>query len=119
MMRRLQSRRYVWAGLALWFLAVAAGWAAMIWPPAIFAMSILLVVSLVLVAANLRPAKDTQERREPALRHPIPAPSVAPREATPYRYPLLRPEDEAEVERLYQRLKTVGRLDSMSSTDEM
>jgi hypothetical protein len=27
------------------------------------------------------------------------------------RYKLLRPEDEAEVERLYQRLKTVGHLD--------
>ena len=44
MMRRIQSRRYVWAGLALWFLAVAAGWWALIWPPAIFAMSVLLVV---------------------------------------------------------------------------
>lgn len=30
------------------------------------------------------------------------------------RYPILRPEDEAEVERLYQRLKTVGRLDQRS-----
>lgn len=27
------------------------------------------------------------------------------------RYPLLRPEDEEEVERLFQRLKTAGRLD--------
>jgi len=34
------------------------------------------------------------------------------------RYPLLRPEDEAEVERLYQRLKTVGRLDPKNSPDE-
>jgi hypothetical protein len=34
------------------------------------------------------------------------------------RYPVLRPEDEAEVERLYQRLKTVGRLDRKDSTDE-
>lgn len=30
------------------------------------------------------------------------------------RYRLLRPEDEAEVERLYQKLKTVGRLDAKS-----
>ncbi len=30
------------------------------------------------------------------------------------KYPLLRPQDEAEVERLYQRLKTVGRLDPKS-----
>jgi len=118
-MRRLRSRRFVWAGLALWFLAVAAGWGAMIWPPAIFAMSVLLVVSLVLVLAGLRPAKDAHERREPATRHQMPAPSVERRESTPYRYPLLLPEDEAEVERLYQRLKTVGRLDSKSSADEM
>src|SRR6266699_2982866 len=34
------------------------------------------------------------------------------------RYRLLRPEDEAEVERLYQRLKTVGHLDQKNSTDE-
>lgn len=27
------------------------------------------------------------------------------------RYPLLRPEDEADIERLYQKLKAVGRLD--------
>jgi hypothetical protein len=32
------------------------------------------------------------------------------------RYRILRPEDEAEVERLYQRLKTVGNLDK--NTDE-
>jgi hypothetical protein len=34
------------------------------------------------------------------------------------RPPLLRPDDEAEVERLYQRLKTVGRLDRKDSADE-
>ena len=33
------------------------------------------------------------------------------------RYRVLRPEDEAEVERLYQRLKTVGNLDQ-KNTDE-
>ncbi len=31
---------------------------------------------------------------------------------------ILRPEDEAEVERLYQRLKTVGHLDPKSHNDE-
>jgi hypothetical protein len=36
---------------------------------------------------------------------------------SPY-YPLLRPEDEADVERLYQRLRTVGRLDPKNSADE-
>ena len=34
------------------------------------------------------------------------------------RYQLLRVEDEAEVERLYQRLKTVGHLDPKSSPDD-
>lgn len=34
------------------------------------------------------------------------------------RYRLLRAEDEAEVERLYQRLKTVGHLDPKNSGDE-
>jgi hypothetical protein len=34
------------------------------------------------------------------------------------RCPLLRAEDEAEVERLYQRLKAVGHLDQKSSADE-
>jgi hypothetical protein len=36
----------------------------------------------------------------------------------PTRYRILRPEDEAEVERLYQRLKTVGNLDQKNSADE-
>ena len=34
------------------------------------------------------------------------------------RYRILRPDDEAEVERLYQRLKTVGNLDQKTSPDE-
>lgn len=34
------------------------------------------------------------------------------------RYPLLRPDDEEEVERLFQRLKTVGHLDPKNSSDE-
>jgi hypothetical protein len=38
--------------------------------------------------------------------------------ASPPRYRLLRPEDEAEVERLYQRLKSVGRLDHRTSSEE-
>jgi hypothetical protein len=39
--------------------------------------------------------------------------------AAPPRYRILKPEDEAEVEWLYQRLKTVGHLDrKKNSTDE-
>jgi hypothetical protein len=34
------------------------------------------------------------------------------------RYRVLRPEDEAEVERLYQRLKTVGNLDQKNSDEK-
>lgn len=45
---------------------------------------------------------------QPGAERPQPAP----------RYRILRPEDEAEVERLYQRLKTVGNLDQKNSTDE-
>jgi hypothetical protein len=40
------------------------------------------------------------------------------KQVTAPRYRILRPEDEAEVERLYQRLKTVGNLDQKNSTDE-
>lgn len=38
-------------------------------------------------------------------------PLADPDPVAPPRYRVLRPEDEAEVERLYQRLKAVGRLD--------
>jgi hypothetical protein len=34
------------------------------------------------------------------------------------KYQLLRPEDEAEVERMFQRLKTVGHIDPKKSSDE-
>ncbi|MEX2264500.1 MAG: hypothetical protein WD696_21275 [Bryobacteraceae bacterium] len=44
----------------------------------------------------------------PTSRKEIPAP----------RFRVLRPEDEAEVERLYQRLKTVGNLDQKSSDEK-
>jgi len=46
------------------------------------------------------------------------APGAERRQVPPPRYRVLRPEDEAEVERLYQRLKTVGNLDQKNSTDE-
>jgi hypothetical protein len=40
------------------------------------------------------------------------------RQLQPPRYRVLRPEDELEIERLYQRLKTVGHLDPKSTSDE-
>jgi hypothetical protein len=45
-------------------------------------------------------------------------PNSAERKPAPQRYRLLRAEDEEEVERLYQRLKTVGNLDQKNSADE-
>ena len=38
--------------------------------------------------------------------------------ATPARYPLLRPEDEEEVERMFHRLKSVGHLESKNSEEK-
>ena len=46
------------------------------------------------------------------------APGAERKQPPAPRYRILRPEDEAEVERLYQRLKTVGNLDQKNSTDE-
>jgi len=40
--------------------------------------------------------------------------SVVQQVAPPERAPLLLPEDEAEVERLFQKLKSAGRLDTPS-----
>ena len=48
----------------------------------------------------------------------VPSPSSAKSVAAPPRYRLLLPEDEAEVERLYQLLKTVGHLDPKNTGDE-
>jgi hypothetical protein len=51
------------------------------------------------------------------------AKQLAPRDradeqaAPPLRYPVLRAEDEDEVERLFQRLKSVGHLESKNSED--
>ena len=49
---------------------------------------------------------------------PFADPAGERKQAAPARYRILRPEDEMEVERLYQRLKTVGNLDQKNSTDE-
>jgi len=46
------------------------------------------------------------------------APSSERKQLSSPRYRLLLPEDEAEVERLYQLLKTVGHLDPKNTSDE-
>ena len=38
--------------------------------------------------------------------------------SAPLRYPVLRSEDEEEVERLFQRLKSVGHLESKNSDEK-
>ena len=43
---------------------------------------------------------------------------VEKKETTAPKYQLLRTEDEAEVERLFQVLKTVGHLDTRQPSDE-
>ncbi|MBI2689242.1 MAG: DUF3093 family protein [Acidobacteria bacterium] len=47
-----------------------------------------------------------------------PVVAVEKKEATAPKFQLLRPEDEAEVERLFQVLKTVGHLDTRQPSDE-
>jgi hypothetical protein len=44
--------------------------------------------------------------------------TAEPKQVPPTRYPLLRPEDEDEVERMFQRLKSVGRIDQRNSDDK-
>ena len=40
------------------------------------------------------------------------------RQASPVHRPLLRPEEEEEIERMFQRLKSVGRLDQRGSDEQ-
>jgi hypothetical protein len=46
------------------------------------------------------------------------APPSQRKQLPPPRYPLLRPEDEEEVERMFQRLKSVGRIDQRGSDEK-
>jgi hypothetical protein len=56
---------------------------------------------------------------EQSLEHQRSQPKQEPaKQSPPPRYPLLRPEDEQEVERLFQRLKAVGRIDPRGSDEK-
>ncbi len=44
--------------------------------------------------------------------------TVAKKQLPPPRYPLLLPDDEADVERMFQRLKSVGHLDPKTSSED-
>ncbi len=46
------------------------------------------------------------------------APQAQREHKPPPRYPVLLPEDEAEVERMFQQLRTVGRMDPQKSTED-
>jgi hypothetical protein len=46
------------------------------------------------------------------------AANIDPKASAPVRYPVLRAEDEDEVERLFQRLKSVGHLESKNSDEK-
>jgi len=45
-------------------------------------------------------------------------PALEPRVLAGPKYQLLRPEDEAEIERMFRRLKSVGRLEPRGSDEE-
>jgi hypothetical protein len=55
---------------------------------------------------------------EPAKKSSSASSDVDQDVSAPLRYPVLRSEDEAEVERLFQRLKSVGHLESKSSDEK-
>ncbi len=62
---------------------------------------------------NWPPLPDPASQRRIRLLEP------AEKDASiPLRYPVLRSEDEEEVERLFQRLKSVGHLESKSSDEK-
>ena len=44
--------------------------------------------------------------------------AIARKKLEPPRYPLLLPDDEADVERMFQRLKSVGHLDQKTSSED-
>jgi hypothetical protein len=48
----------------------------------------------------------------------ISAAAASRKQATSQRYPLLLPDDEAEVERMFQRLKSVGHLEEKKTSSE-
>ena len=144
MTRYLPSRSYVWMGLAAWLVAALAGWGVTVWPPAIVVLALALACSSLLVLAGIRPAIEVRDQHLVIGSRAIPWSEIRRVDRTHWRSPLvvrltladlsrvlviypgdpesssrlLRPEDEAEVEMLYQRLKTVGRLDSKSFPDE-
>ena len=47
----------------------------------------------------------------------VPSKSKDRKQAAPPHYPLLLPEDEADIERMFQRLKTVGHIDQKNSEE--
>ena len=75
-----------------------------------------------LPAADRAPGPAADRAADPAAdRAADPAPDRADKDAqaaAPVRYPVLSAEDEDEVERLFQRLKSVGHLESKNSDEK-
>lgn len=59
---------------------------------------------------------ETVAQAQPQAQLPA-AQTAPPKQLPPPRYPLLRPEDEDEVERMFQRLKAVGHIDQRGSDE--
>ena len=58
------------------------------------------------------PAPDTEPAKNPELKKTLESGAARAHQAPPAVHrPLLRPEEEEEIERMFQRLKSVGRLD--------
>ncbi|MEQ1883835.1 MAG: hypothetical protein ABL967_02160 [Bryobacteraceae bacterium] len=57
--------------------------------------------------AREREAKELEAKRQQKMQEPAPT-----------RYPVLRSEDEDEVERMFQRLKATGKVDARSSEEK-
>lgn len=64
---------------------------------------------------EVAPIAETSEPINDLTPEPIDAAKNA---SPPARYPVLRAEDEEEVERLFQRLKSVGHLESKASDEK-
>jgi hypothetical protein len=48
----------------------------------------------------------------------VPPPAAAQTHSVPDKYPLLRPEDEEEVERMFHQLKSAGRIETRNSDED-
>ncbi|HLW77817.1 MAG TPA: hypothetical protein VKS01_12545 [Bryobacteraceae bacterium] len=115
--------------------AVACAWLATWWPAAWLASAALGVAAAIFGVRALNAPIEIQANRHPDLRvvgrraitpavieargesrgesrNELVKPAIEPAAmAPPLRYPLLRPEEEEEIEAMFQRLKSAGSMD--------